>query len=197
MCELFKILCRERNSNVDILANKFKYLGEVQIIEDTGDIPDTYRNLTEIKPITSWDKAFVNIEIRPTWFIEDDVYADSFDTLVNLVSAKNYELAAMYISSFVESPNWENWDRGEHFNKSWKSFNPICRLSDSLIKKIIDFKQLRNNFIFHEILFASLADTKLDMFKEYPELFGEFNWRPIISKPKCGRISHPVKYYIS
>ena len=38
-----------------------------------------------------------------------------------------------------------------------RTFNPLCRLSNRLVQKILDFQEQHNTFVFHEILFPSLA----------------------------------------
>lgn len=78
------------------------------------------------------------------------------------------------------------------------SFNPLCRLSARLLQKVLEFRKDNGRFIFHEVLFASLAMEGrmacLDWNKrpEFKRLFSEFRYRPPLEQAVPG-ISHPVK----
>jgi hypothetical protein len=193
----FIILSRAKSAATNALSHRLAPFGDVTVIEDIGPHPEGYEMLTTLKRVTAWDRAFVNLNAdSAVWFIEDDVHLGSDANIADLFSkaAKcGADLCATYIASKAEEPDWSQWESDFYFKHQRKSFNPICRLSAELIGRVLAFRELHNKFIFHEILFASLAKSYWNMQHACPELFGCFHWRPLVLQPKDDRIEHPVK----
>ena len=194
--ERFWILTRAISPATDALAERLAPLGEVRVIEDRGPEPYGYQMLTTLARVTAWDRAFAELDgERPVWLIEDDVHLGDVDLadLIARATQSGADLCATDIASRTADPDWPHWGRGFDFRHPCKSFNPLCRLSAGLIRQVLAFRELHQRFAFHEILFASLAESHWDMRRECPELFGRYRWRPLIAAPAADRIEHPVK----
>lgn len=188
------LLCRGNTKPVRDLAGLLTPLGKVRIVEDSGDIPGDFQQLTTLARTTAWDRAFNGIEPVDTWFVEDDVAGrrEDFARLAELTAAVRADLVAHYVARPADEPAWPHWFRNPGFTQPWKSFNPICRLSGRLIGRVQKFREERGAFAFHEILFASLAEDRFDLANLRPGVTGTFRWRPPVSGDAPG-IHHPVK----
>jgi len=203
-------------------ARKAKSDIDTIVIDDTITYTDQYCvdrgfiNLTKtIKTPCAWDKSFLYIKEQNLldkydyfWFIEDDVYipnsnlfdsfnVDSTDLLTNILPLIEVD----------KRNNWRRWSLIKSdisyfdINLTMRTFNPLCRLSNRLIKSILDFQQQHNTFAFHEILFPTIAQQNnfsIFLFKNLPnyrQYFACFRHRPVISKNKILKhlINHPVK----
>ena len=189
---------RARSTATDDLVRKLSPLGEVRLIEDIGPSRPGWDGLTGTTGlpcygITSWDRAFEELDgSRPVWCVEEDVAGADFSELVAKVVAADPELAARDIVSRKIDPSWCWWKKSP-FAEPWKSHNPLCRLSARLVSRVLAYRATHGHFTFHEILFATLAEDRLDMTEVFPECFGEFTFRPVVTAEHGGRISHPVK----
>jgi hypothetical protein len=179
-----------------------------KIVSDPGRHIDGYEQmcsnhlLSDPKRTTAWDFAFFDIDDEAyTWFIEDDVAFNplAFRRLLETTQSDQTDLFALNIFSKEKSLDWGWWKHYSYpFSDDvlYKSFNPLCRCSPSLIKSILEFRSRHGSFIFHEVLFSTLASTRVDM-RKLPEFdFTQFNWRnPPVSR--LGYINksfyHPVK----
>lgn len=122
----------------------------------------------EIPQTTAWDLAFKDIEIEDTIFIEDDVAANEtfwkpFFKFLNEGGSK-YE----YIASDIFMPSQSDahlmhWKYYRPVGIVRRSFNPFCVLKASLVHKVLDFQKQYGCFVFHEILFAGLANNHYDL----------------------------------
>jgi|GEM_PF-1790790 len=156
--------------------------------------------------ITSWSRAFVHLSRtlrkgEAVWFVEDDVAGDaeSFRQLVSETAAVGADLSALEFESAAENPEWIWFATAEgFFEHPWRSFNPLCRLSERLIRKILEFREHHGRMTFHEVLFASIAAengmSTLNWRKDirFKHLVANFRYRPIINHPVQG-VCHPVK----
>ncbi len=152
----------------------------------------------------AWDRAFHNIELEDTWFFEFDVgfspkvleclldkTKDIQDELIcvryknaRLKECDDYEISLKKHCPEIEKRLWSN--------------NVFCRMKPSLIQKILDFRERNNGFIFHEIMFPTLADSVYDLEKETELIKPKcVKWRPVLSPNIKGdefTFYHPVKY---
>ena len=156
--------------------------------------------------ITSWSRAFVHLArtLRPggaVWFVEDDVAgdADSFRELIAGTARIGADLSALEFEAAADNPDWIWFPTAEgFFKRPWRSFNPLCRLSEKLVRHVLEFREEHGRMTFHEVLFASLADeggmSILDWQKEseLKHLVANFRYRPVIRFPIQG-VCHPVK----
>jgi hypothetical protein len=156
--------------------------------------------------ITAWSRAFAHLATNLNdgesfWFVEDDVAGDaaSFKKLIEGTIRRNPDLAAIDIRTKESDPGWWWWDYAEGiFPEPAAAFQPLCRLSSSLVRRVLDFQKKLRQLMFHEILFASLAKEagmrclSWDRSAEFQHLFPSFRYRPEVNAPICG-ISHPVK----
>ena len=101
------------------------------------------------------------------------------------------------------------WFKGDNYfteeELSW-TINMVCRLSKKIVNIILEFKELNNSFIFHEILFASLCEKynllkyKISVEKKYIKVKETKQFKKIDIKKKIKtiknkniKIYHPLK----
>lgn len=156
--------------------------------------------------ITSWSRALFHLsrtleENDAVWFVEDDVAGDAatFANIVTLTKASGADLAAVDIRRKITDGKWGHWPLAENFfSDAHRAFQPLCRLSSRLIRKILDFRQTEGKFIFHEILFPSIASENSMIMLNWStnaasqHHFTNFRYRPLVDVISTG-ICHPVK----
>lgn len=196
-----KLLCRNRNPRVRRNQKQLINYGKVDIVQH-GEQHDGYFHLcsdTLVAPstTTAWDLAFYNIEEADTIFMEDDVAGSNsfFDAFFN--SEFDAEFVAFDIKSKAESPNWPWWTSYNPIGKGYKSFNPFCLLRKSLIQRVLEYRRMNGKFTFHEILFSSLAESFVDLYKRPEFNTSLFRYRPIVTPSDITdttrMIIHPAK----
>lgn len=160
----------------------------------------------DLPPLTAWSRALAHLartleEHETVWFVEDDVAGDaeSFAKLVQATRARAPDLAAWDILSKEEDPEWYFWTLAEGwFSDPCRAFQPLCSLSARLVLEILEFRNKNGGFIFHELLFGSLARSQgmsvLDFGREREckDCFSTFVYRPEVNGVTRG-IAHPVK----
>lgn len=170
-----------------------------------------FQNLASWEPsfpgVSAWERAWRHIAIHPelyaggAWFVEDDVAGSrvEFRSLVEETRRAPVDLAAVELRQRGDDCHWPHWHHAAaHFASPSRSFNPLCFVSARLIFAALDFRERHGCFIFHEVLFASLASqlgmSALDWQSSPPTraLFGKFRYRPEVSEVARG-ICHPVK----
>ena len=192
-------------SNEAVCRRRIRELGRfgnVILCSDKDEIKPGYTNLCSFKSfpdVTSWDTAFSKLADDPkdSWFIENDVRWGKL-ALAKLfqLESRGEELISCKYNLRENEPDWYWWQHYAHyFPVPAKSFNPVCRLSESLVRKILQFRDQNGAFVFHELLFPSLASSCFDL--SNTELIGPaFRWRPeIIRKEMRSKteLFHPVK----
>ena len=203
------ILTRNKNlPAVKMLYSIASRYTSCKIVENPPRPIDGYNQLCTIEltkdnlKTTAWDAAFFGIDkTKYTWFIEDDVCftEGAFKKLVDNTANNAYDLIALNIKNKKNSSDWPWWkiqQKQDSLQYNWKSFNPLCRLSPSLIEKVLNYREFNTTFTFHEILFASLAETRFDMTQIEELSFKYFQWRTFIPnniKNIDDYIFHPVK----
>lgn len=128
-----------------------------------------FRHMHNIVPVSSWDKAIyflsTMIDKPPAnyWLVEDDCYLNS-DTFIDHVNqttrdrSEDLLLYGWYKSRSNDS--WYHWRKNHECFEDHElraSITQVVRVSDRLMDKVIDFRNTHDKFIFHELLFASLA----------------------------------------
>jgi hypothetical protein len=223
------ILCKDfsnrSNEYVKILSQKnipHQIVCDLCSIDNDQKLLSTgFFNLTRspyIKKPSAWDKSFYTIvqddllkNYDYFYFIEDDVYSKNYETIISFIMDAQSTFTVDFISKKIRPkshhPQWKYWkeDYINEFTNPSQSFNPFCRLSSRLINKILDYKNIHNQFNFHEILFASLCleyDLSYINYIENDILnrhIGSFRYRPIMveSDIRDSLIYHPVKDYKS
>ena len=181
--------------------------------EDKEMLAAGYVHLTlgpHIKKPSAWDKAFYYIKDKLSfydyvYFIEDDVYCSKLETFHQLITHDEKtacDLLTHHMCFKERSLSWPHWHVADSLgikNKIY-SFNPLCRLSARLIKKVLEERDLRSRFIFQEILFAPLAvdnnyEVKQYCSKDTSSMFGRFGAVLKFTEDEInsGRIIHPIK----
>ncbi len=181
------------------LARAVSPLGDVRVVEDLGPTPHGFRDINYHWPpggsvVHAWDRAFHGIDLQTTWFVEDDVAGrrSDFQKLHEATCNEDADLLSLYIESREQAPTWPHWHNNRAYPAQFKSFNPLCRLSPELIRRVIELRERKGHFLFHEVMFPSLARTRLDMRDLLPGMFDSFQWRPQVRTVMPG-ICHPVK----
>jgi hypothetical protein len=219
------ILCKDfshkSNEYAKALSQKnieYRIICDLCSIEDDSQLlSDGFYNLTRspyIKKPSAWDKSFYTIvqynlleQYDYFYFIEDDVYSKNYETLISFItdaqSIFTVDLITKKIRPKSNHPKWQHWkeDYINQFNNPHQSFNPLCRLSKTLIKKILSYREQHNLFNFHEVLFASLCLEHNLSYINYIEssilnkYIGNFRYNPIMVESDISDhlIHHPVK----
>jgi hypothetical protein len=221
---LVLILCNQYCQNIidfekALLQNNIDYIvvcDSCTLDQDKNLLANGFYNLTRspyIKKPSAWDKSFniiskkfLEYEYKYFFFIEDDVYSKKHNYIIKFIleSTKlDSDLITHNIKSINHSPNWKHWK--EEYIKLLKnphqSFNPICRLSTKLVKKILEYQNTYKKFDFHEILIASLCLENNLTYTNYLEhdilktLIGHIRYNPILIEKNIfdDKIYHPVK----
>jgi len=221
---LIVLLCKEKSFNIiqleQLLSNNnlsYTIVCDFCSLELDGIIRSMhFYNLTRsayIKKPSAWDKAFYIIKqdnllakYKYFLFIEDDVYSKNYEYLMLFIKEiKNYyqDFITKIIRPQSHYPTWQHWkeDYIQKLHNPSQSFNPICRLSTTLIEKIFCYQQENSGFNFHEILFASLCKEYKLSYIEYindtnlNKYIGNITYNPILQIESLpdNKIYHPVK----
>jgi predicted O-methyltransferase YrrM len=163
--------------------------------------------ISELPVISAWTRALAWLErerpeVEHVWFIEDDVAfsPDGFRQFLRVAEGMEADLLATDIFERHEQPDWHFWwDVESWFEQPRGAFQPLCRLSTRLLRKIFEFREKHGHYLFHELLFPSLVVREgmsmLDMRKHafLGRFIGAYQFRPIIESYHPG-ICHPVKH---
>ena len=201
----FKILARKEGVKTDNLKKILSPLGEVEVILDTEEDIEGYTGMTgkwKLKT-TAWDILFKDLKEEYTWVIEDDTAFNeqTIKNILNSFDSNEAELISNWICTKYEHVCWGWWHLNHHFKSTelWHSLNCFCRISPSLIKKVKQYRDRYNKFLFHEMLLPSLAETKVDFRKHGFESYfknNNFNWyMPAVRLDRIvgSKVYHPVK----
>lgn len=216
MHTIILLLARKQTQYVIELSqylNKHNYL--THIIYEDPNLPASFSGLTHVKRgPTAWENAFYYLSkidmdsFDHIFFIEDDVYCKSFYSMLHAIKYydnSTYDLICKDFYSQQESRSWHWWIDKEvsHFfyQYRYRSFNPFCRLSNRLIRKIFNYRIKYNKFCFHEILFPSLAASHHFSILDYNlynnPYIGDIRWEPNYKISLLDhRIYHPVKEHL-
>ena len=218
-----------KNNNSNYAKDLRSYLSDyykTKIISDEETYSDQYSIKKEFyglakftycgpmpKITCSWDKSFLsvyenNLKYDYFYFIEDDVYCENleiFQSLIKTLDKFDEDLVSAYIRNKNEAEDWPMWEFLQMETKLFdekklcKSINPFCRISLRLIEKILEFKFKYRNFIFHELLFASLCKENNFSFLDLLEnektnkYFGIYQVARFLDTIQENKIYHPVK----
>jgi hypothetical protein len=176
--------------------------GDVILCSDKDEIKSGFKNMCShisFPEITSWDTAFSKLADNPrdSWFFENDVRwgTTALPELFKL-SSRQEELITGKYRLRADQPGWYWWKYyADYFQNPKRSFNPVCRLREPLIRKVLEFRSENAGFVFHELLFPSLASSCFDL--ETTNLMGSaFRWRPEIKAEEMqnnSELFHPIK----
>lgn len=168
--------------------------------------------LTRLKKITAWDKAFYHLSKMKNygyvWLIEDDVFIRDSASFFSQYEDNHCDfLHPTWMLSRKQKPKWDHWKLTENrIRNPYASVNYICRLSETLVNKVLEFRKKNEKFIFHEILFSSIAHENflktdnMDINEESKKYlrsghqikFCGFDFRNILNNNLI-KIAHPCK----
>jgi len=133
-------------------------------------------------PVTGWDKAFYyfcehNIYDN-VWFIEDDVFIPSPDTLYNIDNKyDNYDLLSKSMINIKIGDKDAAWEQKviettKLIDNKPLYWSMVCavRCSKNVLKLIQSLKNSKKRFSFHEMTIPSLVKNNLLTYKLIPEL---------------------------
>jgi hypothetical protein len=195
------------NNNIDInlFKNEYSSLNFIQI-DNNESIKNGYSNANYIIKIdpTSWDKSLyyftlINRKYKYVWFIEDDVFINSVNNIINLdLKYCNSDLIvkANNINQDGELSGWYHWKEVKNtLVLPWSmSMVCICRLSDRLLEKIYDFTKKYNKLNFIEFLFNTIAlhnNYIINYPIEFESIVFRNNWD--INNININLLYHPIK----
>lgn len=222
---LVVILSSKQSVKIDYFCEKLKKenLSYVNICDfctlnlDQELLTLGFTNLTRspyIKKPSAWDKAFYFVSNNDLtklydyfFFIEEDVYSTDYTNIIKFILDSNdfysHDLLTKLIRPQSHYPTWKHWK--EEYVKEFKfpsqSFNPICRISKTLLLNILDYQKKHSKFNFHEIIFPSLCLENNLSYLNYIEnktlnkYIGKIQYNPIITEDMIPDtlIYHPVK----
>lgn len=198
------IIIDDNNFDCSEFISTYKNITFVQIennkCEESGYL-DT--NFMIGKFISGWDKALyyfgvVHINSDYVWFIEDDVYFNSEDTLI--------QIDKQYSSEDLISNIFDKNETGEKLHWHWEKinikFNPpyyngmMCavRFSRKLIECIDEYAKSHNILFFLEALFPTIA-KKNNLVCVTPIELEFIHYRTIfdLSSINKDKLYHPMK----
>lgn len=182
------------NSNVEFIH-----------ISDREAISANYYNSTTNtiyhKKVTSWDKALyyfckLDTSYDFVWFIEDDVFIPTLQTLPN-IDEKYHEADDLLVAShntYSDDPNWSHWYDKSTTIKMFKSMVCATRVSNQLLSKINLFVEKNEKLMFIEVLFNTIAYWNDLNVHVIPEL-NTITWMDTfeLQSIKKENLYHPIK----
>ena len=158
-------------SNMYFISDQKPEIDKPNVIHYSDDMMSelNFTNMHSQISVCSWDKAIYFLSTmnnKPStnyWFVEDDCYlnGDTFTKHVDQMIDHHADLMLYGWYKIRGTHSWHNWFRNDECFEAHElraSINQIVRVSDSLIDKVIEFRNTHDKFVFHEILFASLAE---------------------------------------
>jgi len=221
MGNIFKVLTREESVKTDNLKKVLSPFGEVEVIPDIEGDLEGFTGMGGFLPLeknlpeksrhglatswkgntTAWDLLFRDLAEEYTWVIEDDVAFNkkTIKSILEALESDKSDLISNTLHPKSRRPRWWWWHLNYRFEDSelLSSLNCFCRISPTLIQKVMQHRDEYGKFMFHEILLPTLSDTKLDFRETYfRHYFNNFHWDE--SKIDLGSVSdyavyHPVK----
>jgi hypothetical protein len=162
----------DNNFNLEEFKNNYNNINFIQI-EDEKCKMNGYIELNYIckKIVSGWDKALYYFGIENNkydyiWFMEDDVFFNSEDTLINIDSQYNND--DLLSSIYHENTNGNNfpwlWPSNIKHKYTPKYLPPyyygmmsVVRFSNKMLKYINVYARQHNTLCFLESLFPTLA----------------------------------------
>ena len=203
MRNIFKVLTREESVKTDNLKKVLSPFGDVEIIPDIEGDLEGYTGMTGrwLEHTTAWDLLFKDLAEEYTWVIEDDIAFNqkTIKSILDSFKSDKSDLISNGIYSKSKRPNWPWWCVNYCFKdpELWKSLNCFCRISPTLIQKVKQHRDKYGKFMFHETLFPTLSDTRLDFRKtQFKDYFNNFHWAESkidLESVSKSAVYHPVK----
>jgi hypothetical protein len=191
--------------NLEEYKIDFKKLNFIQI-NNNECILNGYSNSSYIiksDPI-SWDKALyyftiINNNYDYIWFIEDDVFINSVNNLINLDNKyPKSDLIVKANNIYLEGDEskWSHWLQvNDTLKLPWSmSMICICRLSKELLLKINDYTKIYKKLNFIEFLFNTLAlhnNLIISNPTEFDPITFRKDWN--INNINKNNLYHPIK----
>jgi len=131
-----------------------------------------FSNLHSRIAITSWDKAIYHLSLHKQnykyfWIIEDDTYINktTFPNFINSYKSNQADLLLFGWYKEQTKGTWFHWHIKENqryfkLQNRKGSINQFVRISDKLLKYVLQFRRRHGKFCFHELLLASLVSEK-------------------------------------
>ena len=183
---------------VDDNSIKYNSTPEVKIIQIDDNIVklssfvNSCKTMIKKTPIT-WDKSLYyfckNNNYENYWFIEEDVFIPSIDTINNFYKNHNLNNVDVIVKNYeyfnIKKTDWHwkdiyknnNTNNDTYFNLPWyRGYSQIIRLSNKMLNLITKFVKDNNRLLFIEYFFLTLAFNNNLNVKQIPEL-GILDWR--------------------
>uniref|UniRef100_A0A6C0D328 Glycosyltransferase n=1 Tax=viral metagenome TaxID=1070528 RepID=A0A6C0D328_9ZZZZ len=160
--------------------------------------------------VISWDKALyimseIYVEYDNIWFIEDDVFIHSENTLLNIDKQEQYNNADFLSATndiivHNDQDKWNEWwnhwvNIYDKIDLPWShSMVCACRVSRKLIDKIIEYKNKKKHLFFIEAMFNTISLQNGFIIKNPIEL-SNIHWRTPWNKDEIDttKLYHPIK----
>ena len=199
------VIIDDNTNNYEYLKDNLKNIKFIQI-NDVECFNAGFKNISYItlkKHITGWDKAIYYFSLNKfnyenVWFIEDDVYFNSENTILQ-IDEKYIKEDILCNSSYEEYKPTEWLWKYIHIN-----FNPpyfcgmmcVLRLSKKYLECIVDYTTKNKTLFFLEAFFPSIAKHYNMNIVENPVEFLTITHRdnvPDKNEININYLYHPVK----
>lgn len=185
--------------------NTYENITFVQIDDEkcklTGYVDSSFMTLEKL--ISGWDKALYYFGIENTnydfvWFIEDDVFFNDENTLLNIDS--KYIDDDLLSNQFYEKSDtnvyyWHWYRLNINFDLPYyKTMVCAVRFSKNMMKSMNDYALAHNTLFFIEAFFPTIC-VKSNLKYSNPSEFFEIHWRHEFEKENINSVNlyHPVK----
>jgi hypothetical protein len=210
--DVFIIIDDNTNDYNKIYDNKYRNINIIQI-ENTHCYKNGYTNCNSavgFPDVISWDKALYLIgeikkEYEHIWLIEDDVFLYDENVLKNidkkyekldLLSAFNHINHANVIDSWNQW--WNHWvNIYDKIDLPWAhSMVCACRISRTLLNKIIEYKNKKGQLFFIEAMFNTISlheNLSIANPIELNTIHWKTDWE--LNKLDMNKLYHPIKEF--
>ena len=179
------------NNDYDLENDRKRYpqINFLQIPDDVcHELGYVHVNSVSIeKTPIAWDKALYYFAAHPTgkeyrhvWFVEDDVFLPTANSITDLDAKYPDEDLICNASSINETGSLDGWnwwhEAKKHFELPWSGgLMCVCRLSRPLLQSIDDYATQHIRLVFIELFFATLAQRN-HLVVVNPEEFANVVW---------------------
>lgn len=140
------------------------------------------------RAVTGWDRALFFAEktsYKKLWFIEDDVCfrnIRAFGIFMTKYLAEDSDLLCCSFARYSRESDWDQWHTAEGFfsiRVTAGAFEPLCRLSRTVIDRVGELAMAHKKLCFHETMFSSIcAGLRLSV-NVFDQNEAMIVWKPI------------------
>jgi len=208
--DVFVVIDDNSNDYSKTYENKYNNIKIIQI-ENADCYKNGYTNCNSavgFPDVISWDKALylmgeIKKEYEHIWLIEDDVFLYDENVLKNIDAKYDNQdlLSAFHHINYANNvDNWNQWwnhwvNIYDKIDLPWAhSMVCACRISRTLLTKIIEYKNTKGQLFFIEAMFNTISlHEKLLIANpiELDTIHWKTDWK--LNKLDMNKLYHPIK----